>query len=284
MGSDQPVACIGVRRGEYRLDFRDGHLEAPQAADDLGHRDLILGVVAISVGGVDLAGLEQPDLVVVAQRLDAQVRRARELADRDVGSHAGSIDSPGAGGSRRKRLLDPPVTGGRNLHAATALAALETTTRETLMSATTALNGIVAEHVDAINAHDEDAIVATFADDAFVNDIHREFWGADAIRRWVAKEIVGDRVTVEPIELIEHDRQTIVRGPVRRRVRQDRLARPADPDQLLHGPQRKDRQPDRDPQHPRLLTATGKTRHEHACRERVLRPAWTRRRRRQAAD
>lgn len=80
------------------------------------------------------------------------------------------------------------------------------------MSTTTALNGIVAEHVDAINAHDEDAIVATFADDAFVNDIHREFWGADAIRRWVAKEIVGDRVTVEPIELIEHDRQTIVRG------------------------------------------------------------------------
>jgi hypothetical protein len=38
------------------------------------------------------------------------------------------------------------------------------------------------------------------------------FLGGDAIRRWVAKEIVGDRVTVESIELIEHDRQTIVRG------------------------------------------------------------------------
>ena len=36
--------------------------------------------------------------------------------------------------------------------------------------------------------------------------------GGNAIRRWVAKEIVGDRVTVESIELIEHDRQTIVRG------------------------------------------------------------------------
>jgi hypothetical protein len=212
MGDDQPVARVRVGGGEYRLDSRDGHLQAPQAADDLGERDLILGVGAIPIVGVDLAGLEQPDLVVVAQRLDAQVRRARELADRDVGSHARSIDSPVAGGSRRKPLLDSPVTGGRNLHAAAALAALETTTRETLMSTTTAPTGIVAEHVAAINAHDEDAIVATFADDAFVNDVHREFWGADAIRRWVAKEIVGDRVTVEPIALIEHDRQTIVRG------------------------------------------------------------------------
>ena len=51
------------------------------------------------------------------------------------------------------------------------------------MSTTTDLYGIVAEHVAAINAHDEDAIVATFDDDALVNDVHREFWGAEAIRR-----------------------------------------------------------------------------------------------------
>ena len=44
------------------------------------------------------------------------------------------------------------------------------------MSTTTALHPIVAEHFATINAHDEDAIVATFAADAFVNDIHREFW------------------------------------------------------------------------------------------------------------
>ncbi|MGO9823358.1 MAG: hypothetical protein ACLPTJ_22225 [Solirubrobacteraceae bacterium] len=54
------------------------------------------------------------------------------------------------------------------------------------MSTITDVRGIVAEHVAAVNAHDEDAIVATFADDAFVNDAHREFWGADAVRRWVA--------------------------------------------------------------------------------------------------
>jgi hypothetical protein len=81
------------------------------------------------------------------------------------------------------------------------------------MASTTAdLHGVVAEHVAAINAHDHDAIVGTFADDALVNDAHREFWGADAIGRWVAKEIVGDKITLQVTEVIEHYGETIVRG------------------------------------------------------------------------
>ncbi len=80
------------------------------------------------------------------------------------------------------------------------------------MSTITDVRGIVAEHVAAVNAHDEDAIVATFADDAFVNDAHREFWGADAVRRWVAKEMVGDKIALEVTEVIEHYGETIVRG------------------------------------------------------------------------
>jgi len=80
------------------------------------------------------------------------------------------------------------------------------------MSTAATLQGIVAEHVAAINEHDEDAIVATFSDDALVNDVHREFWGADPIRRWVAKEIVGDKVTLEVTEVIDHYGETIVRG------------------------------------------------------------------------
>ncbi len=74
------------------------------------------------------------------------------------------------------------------------------------------LGGVVAEYVAAVNAFDEDAVVATFADDAMVNDVRREFWGKDAIRDWVREEIVGDRVTVEPIDVVEHHGQTIVRG------------------------------------------------------------------------
>ena len=77
---------------------------------------------------------------------------------------------------------------------------------------TTTPHGIVAEYIAAVNAFDEDAMVATFADDALVNDTHREFWGADAIRRWAAKEIIGDSVTLEVTEVIEHYGQTIVRG------------------------------------------------------------------------
>jgi hypothetical protein len=80
------------------------------------------------------------------------------------------------------------------------------------MTMTPALKPVVAEHLAAVNAHDEDAIIATFAPDALVNDAHREFWGTDAIRRWVAKEVVGDKLTVEVTEVIDHHGQTIVRG------------------------------------------------------------------------
>ena len=54
------------------------------------------------------------------------------------------------------------------------------------MTETTVLDPVLAEFIAAVNAFDEDAIVATFADDALVNDVHREFWGREAIRRWVA--------------------------------------------------------------------------------------------------
>ncbi len=74
------------------------------------------------------------------------------------------------------------------------------------------LETVVAEHIVAVNAFDEDAIVATFADDALVNDAHREFWGTEAIRRWVAREMVGDHVTIEVTEIIDHYGDTIVRG------------------------------------------------------------------------
>ena len=77
---------------------------------------------------------------------------------------------------------------------------------------TVELAGVIDEYVAAVNGFDEDAIVATFADDALVNDVRREFWGKDAIRRWIREEIVGDRVTVEPFEVIEHHGQTILRG------------------------------------------------------------------------
>ena len=77
---------------------------------------------------------------------------------------------------------------------------------------TTELTGIVAEHIAAVNAGDTDAIVATFAEDAYVNDARREFAGRDAIARWVAKEMTGDNVTIDVREVLDHYGDTIVRG------------------------------------------------------------------------
>jgi hypothetical protein len=74
------------------------------------------------------------------------------------------------------------------------------------------LSGVIAEHIEAVNAFDTDAIVATFAEDAFVNDNHREIAGVDSIRRWVEKEMVGDRVTLDVREVVDHHGDTILRA------------------------------------------------------------------------
>ena len=80
------------------------------------------------------------------------------------------------------------------------------------MTDTTTLAPVLAEHIAAVNAFDEDAIVATFAGDALVNDVHREFWGREAIRGWVARELVGDRVTMDVTEVLTHHGDIIVRA------------------------------------------------------------------------
>ena len=76
----------------------------------------------------------------------------------------------------------------------------------------TELTGIVAEHIAAVNAFDTDAIVATFADDAYVNDVHREIAGIDAIRGWAAKELVDDKVTLDVQEVVDHHGDIVVRA------------------------------------------------------------------------
>jgi ketosteroid isomerase-like protein len=81
-----------------------------------------------------------------------------------------------------------------------------------MTSATTQLPAVITEHLAAVNARDLDAIMATFAPDAYVNDNHREIWGAEAIGRFMAKEFVGDHVSMEVREVIEHHGDIIVRA------------------------------------------------------------------------
>jgi ketosteroid isomerase-like protein len=71
---------------------------------------------------------------------------------------------------------------------------------------------VVAEHIAAVNAFDTDRIVSTFAPDAYVNDNRREIWGTEAIRTFVSKEFVGDHVTMEVREVIDHYGDVIVRA------------------------------------------------------------------------
>ena len=77
---------------------------------------------------------------------------------------------------------------------------------------TTPLPPVVAGYLAAVNAFDLDAIVAAFAPDAYVNDARREINGIDAIRRWVTKEMVGDHVTMDVREVVDHYGETIVRS------------------------------------------------------------------------
>jgi hypothetical protein len=55
----------------------------------------------------------------------------------------------------------------------------------------------VAAYIAATNAFELDALMATFADDALVNDHRNEFPGLAAIRSWAQREIIADRVTMK---------------------------------------------------------------------------------------
>src|SRR5580693_6306385 len=80
------------------------------------------------------------------------------------------------------------------------------------MPIATQLSGVVADHIAAVNALDLDRIVATLAPDAYVNDNRREIWGTEAIRAFMAKEFVGDHVTMEVLEVLDHYGDIIVRA------------------------------------------------------------------------
>jgi ketosteroid isomerase-like protein len=58
----------------------------------------------------------------------------------------------------------------------------------------------VQDFINAMNRFDLEGLSATFAPDAIVNDHRCEFRGHEAIRGWLAEEIVGDRVTMRLTE------------------------------------------------------------------------------------
>ena len=74
----------------------------------------------------------------------------------------------------------------------------------------TGLVGVVKDHVDAINAFDVDRIMATFHDEAYLNDFNREIRGPSQIRRFFQVEFVGDQITMDVKTVADHFGDVIV--------------------------------------------------------------------------
>ena len=68
----------------------------------------------------------------------------------------------------------------------------------------------VETYIRAINAHDADAFQSSFAHDAVVSDVGREIRGIAAIKEWANNEIFAVNVTLDVLETVERDGQTIV--------------------------------------------------------------------------
>jgi hypothetical protein len=68
--------------------------------------------------------------------------------------------------------------------------------------------------LDAANANDLAAFLASFTDDGVVDDWGREFGGREAIRGWSDREFIGVRVSLEVTALEERDGATVITAQV----------------------------------------------------------------------
>ena len=68
----------------------------------------------------------------------------------------------------------------------------------------------VETYIHAINTGDATALQSSFADDAVVKDVGREIRGIAGIKEWADREIFAVNVTLDVINAIERDGQTIV--------------------------------------------------------------------------
>jgi hypothetical protein len=71
-------------------------------------------------------------------------------------------------------------------------------------NAPVALPPLVTAYVEATNSFDLERLLATFAEDALVNDQLRDYWGKPAIREWAKHDIIGERLTMNVTKVISH--------------------------------------------------------------------------------
>ncbi len=78
------------------------------------------------------------------------------------------------------------------------------------MTETTTRPPVITEYIAARNRFDGDRLLAVFADDALINDDHREFWGKAAIKPFLDEEFIAAKVTMEVPRVIAHHGQYII--------------------------------------------------------------------------
>jgi hypothetical protein len=72
----------------------------------------------------------------------------------------------------------------------------------------------VAACIRATNLCDLEALLATFVDDALVNDQLTDYWGKEAIAAWAARDIIGERLTLKVVKTVQHYGNSIVTAHV----------------------------------------------------------------------
>ena len=68
----------------------------------------------------------------------------------------------------------------------------------------------IEAYINAVNAGDAQALKSSFADDAIVKDVGREFRGIAAIEEWADREIFAVNVTLQVMGMVERGGQTVV--------------------------------------------------------------------------
>ena len=81
-------------------------------------------------------------------------------------------------------------------------------------NAPVALPPLVAAYVDATNSFDLERLMATFAEDALVNDQLQDYWGKPSIIEWAKRDIIGERLTMNVTKVIKHYGNFIVTANV----------------------------------------------------------------------
>jgi ketosteroid isomerase-like protein len=73
---------------------------------------------------------------------------------------------------------------------------------------------LVAAFVEATNSFDLERLMATFADDALVNDQLRDYWGKTAVRDWAESDVIGERLTIAVTKVVKHYDNFIVTADI----------------------------------------------------------------------